>query len=44
MGYKNKIRNKVLGNENTSNAFMSNNILTNQTMAFGRVFGNATMC
>ena len=34
MGYKNKITNKVLGNEDTSNALMSNNILTNQTMVF----------
>ena len=29
MGYKNRIINKVLGNDNTSNALMSNNIMMN---------------
>ena len=44
MEYKNKIKNKVLGNENTSNALMSNNIMTNETLVLAELFGNATMC
>ena len=37
MGYKNRIINKVLGNDNTSNALMSNNINDELNNGFGRV-------